>query len=153
MQSEDVAQCSAVQRGQQGREGGRRPAKMDKLSHTQISDRLSQTYGDSPNKRLHHLSSLSGRALPFSPLWPLSLSLDLREGNGQSRASADAVHTRTQVANKKARQVVFKRAEQYVNEYRKKEREEIRLRRVAKNSGEFYVPAQPKVYFVIRLRG
>lgn len=58
-----------------------------------------------------------------------------------------------QVANKKARQVVFKRAEQYVNEYRKKEREEIRLRRVAKSSGEFYVPAQPKVYFVIRLRG
>jgi large subunit ribosomal protein L7e len=57
------------------------------------------------------------------------------------------------VANKKARQVVFKRAEQYVNEYRKKEREEIRMRRVAKSSGEFYVPAQPKVYFVVRLRG
>lgn len=40
-----------------------------------------------------------------------------------------------------------------MNEYRKKEREEIRLRRVAKSSGEFYVPAQPKVYFVIRLKG
>ena len=49
--------------------------------------------------------------------------------------------------------MVFKRAEQYVNEYQKKEREEIRLRRAAKNSGEFYVPAQPKVYFVIRLKG
>lgn len=56
-------------------------------------------------------------------------------------------------SNKAKRQVIFKRAEQYVNEYRKKEREEIRLRRVAKSSGEFYVPAQPKVYFVVRLRG
>lgn len=56
-------------------------------------------------------------------------------------------------SNKAKRQVVFKRAEQYVNEYRKKEREEIRLRRVAKSSGEFYVPAQPKVYFVVRIKG
>jgi len=56
-------------------------------------------------------------------------------------------------ANKTKREVVFKRAEQYVNEYKKKEREEIRLRRVAKASGDFYVPAQPKVYFVIRLKG
>lgn len=61
--------------------------------------------------------------------------------------------TTAQQANKQKREVVFKRAEQYVNEYRKKEREEIRLRRVAKASGDFYVPAQPKVYFVIRLKG
>ena len=40
-----------------------------------------------------------------------------------------------------------------MNEYRKKEREEIRLRRVAKSAGEFYVPAQPKVYFVLRIKG
>jgi len=29
----------------------------------------------------------------------------------------------------------------------------IRLRRLAKSKGEYYVPDQPKVYFVVRLRG
>lgn len=35
-------------------------------------------------------------------------------------------------SRKAKRSVVFKRAEQYVNEYKQKEREEIRLRRAAK---------------------
>ncbi|GJN92706.1 hypothetical protein Rhopal_005741-T1 [Rhodotorula paludigena] len=57
------------------------------------------------------------------------------------------------LARKAKRAVIFKRAEQYVNEYNKKEREEIRLRRQAKANGDFYVPAQPKVYFVMRIKG
>lgn len=56
-------------------------------------------------------------------------------------------------AQKDKRRVVFKRAEQYAKEYKQHEREEIRLRRLAKSKGDFYVPAQPKVAFVIRLRG
>lgn len=56
-------------------------------------------------------------------------------------------------AQKAKRRVIFKRAEQYTKEYRASEREEIRLRRAARASGDFYVPAQPKVAFVIRLRG
>lgn len=56
-------------------------------------------------------------------------------------------------ANKEKRKVVFKRAEQYVKESAAREREEIRLRRAAKASGDYYVPAQPKVAFVVRLRG
>ena len=31
--------------------------------------------------------------------------------------------------------------------------EEIRLKRAARTAGDFYVPAQPKVYFVIRIGG
>lgn len=56
-------------------------------------------------------------------------------------------------ARKAKRSVIFKRAEQYVNEYKKSEREEIRLKRVAKAQGDFYVPAQPKVFFVMRIKG
>ncbi|KAL7415977.1 ribosomal protein L30, ferredoxin-like fold domain-containing protein [Mrakia frigida] len=56
-------------------------------------------------------------------------------------------------ANRAKRQVIFKRADQYVKEYTQREKEEIRLRREARASGDFYVPAQPKVFFVIRLRG
>jgi len=51
------------------------------------------------------------------------------------------------------KRVVFKRAEKYVLEYRRKEKDEIRLRRLAKKNGNFYVPAEPKVAFVIRIRG
>lgn len=56
-------------------------------------------------------------------------------------------------ASKTKRKVIFKRAESYVKEYLSKEKEEIRLKRAARQAGNFYVPAQAKVYFVIRIRG
>ena len=56
-------------------------------------------------------------------------------------------------ASQGKRKVIFKRAESYIKEYLAREKEEIRLKRVARASGDFYVPAQPKVYFVIRIRG
>merc|ERR1712200_258107 len=58
---------------------------------------------------------------------------------------------RKKLASKK--EVIFKRAEKYVKEYRAKERDEIRLARVAKKSGNFYVPSEPKLAFVMRIRG
>jgi len=51
------------------------------------------------------------------------------------------------------RVTIFKRAEQYVKEYREKERDIIRLKRQAKQHGNYYVPAEPKLAFVIRIRG
>jgi len=54
---------------------------------------------------------------------------------------------------KVVRKTIFKRAESYVNEYRKKERSEIRLKRQAKNNGNFYIPPEAKILFVIRIRG
>jgi len=54
---------------------------------------------------------------------------------------------------KEKRSVIFKRAAKYAKEYRAKERDEIRLRRMAKRDGNFYVPAEAKLAFVIRIRG
>jgi len=51
------------------------------------------------------------------------------------------------------RKVIFKRADEYVKEYLAKEKEAVRLQREARKSGDFYVPAQPKVFFVVRLKG
>jgi len=51
------------------------------------------------------------------------------------------------------RRVIFKRAEKYVAEYRQAENEVIRQKRQAKNAGNFYVPDEPKLAFVIRIRG
>lgn len=56
-------------------------------------------------------------------------------------------------AAKAKRKVIFKRAESYVKEYLSQEKEEIRLKRAARAASDFYVPAQAKVYFVIRIRG
>jgi len=51
------------------------------------------------------------------------------------------------------RRVIYKRADAYVKEYLAKEREEIRLRRAARAAGDYYVAAQPRLYFVVRIRG
>lgn len=55
--------------------------------------------------------------------------------------------------NKEKRKVIFKRAESYVKEYLAKERDEIRLSREAKAQNSFYVPAESKLAFVIRIKG
>ena len=49
--------------------------------------------------------------------------------------------------------MIFKRAEKYVQEYRRKEQDEIRLKREARKRGNFYVPDEAKVVFVVRIRG
>lgn len=56
-------------------------------------------------------------------------------------------------ANKEKRGVIFKRAESYVKEYRDAEREKIRLNRLSKKEGSFYVEEQPKLVFVLRIKG
>merc|ERR1712059_221918 len=51
------------------------------------------------------------------------------------------------------RGVIFTRAENYAKEYRMGERDEIRFKRIAKSKGNFCVPSQAKLAFVIRIRG
>jgi len=52
-----------------------------------------------------------------------------------------------------ARRNIFKRAERYSREYHLLEKKDIRLRRIARNTGSFYVPDEPKLAVVIRIRG
>jgi 60S ribosomal protein uL30 len=56
-------------------------------------------------------------------------------------------------ANATKRKLIFKRAESYIRQYRKEQRELIRLKRQARQHGNFYVEAEPKLAFVIRIRG
>jgi 60S ribosomal protein uL30 len=77
--------------------------------------------------------------------------------NGTETTTLNSVLTcvslATRQASKKKRQVIFKRAESYIKEYRSKEREEIRLKREAKSQGNFFVPEEHKLAFVVRLKG
>lgn len=49
--------------------------------------------------------------------------------------------------------VIFTKAEKYVQEYREQALSEIKLKREAKAAGNFYVPAESKIAFVVRIRG
>ncbi|GAB5589361.1 60S ribosomal protein L7 [Umbelopsis nana] len=79
--------------------------------------------------------------------------LKKRKSNEKAAAEAAAKKLELKKAQRQKRRVIFKRADQYVREYRDKERDEIRLRRQAKSNGNFYVPAQPKLVFVVRIKG
>jgi len=54
---------------------------------------------------------------------------------------------------KSIRVTAFKRAEKYAKEYRVAQKNEIRMKRVARNTGSFYLEPEPKLAFVIRIRG
>ncbi|KAJ8586095.1 60S ribosomal protein L7 [Rhizopogon salebrosus TDB-379] len=79
--------------------------------------------------------------------------LKKRKQNEKAREERLAAAVAARKISKAKRKVIFKRAESYVKEYLSKEKEEIRLKRAARTSGDFYVPAEPKVYFVVRIRG
>eukprot|EP00163_Fabomonas_tropica_P032840 TRINITY_DN83_c0_g1_i1.p1 TRINITY_DN83_c0_g1~~TRINITY_DN83_c0_g1_i1.p1 ORF type:complete len:261 (+),score=93.04 TRINITY_DN83_c0_g1_i1:43-783(+) len=55
--------------------------------------------------------------------------------------------------NKVQRKAIFKRAEQYVKEYRSQERSLIRLRRQARANNNYFLEPEQKLAFVIRIRG
>lgn len=56
-------------------------------------------------------------------------------------------------AKKATRREVFKRAESYVKEYRRTERDLVRLKRQARKAGNFYAPPEAKVAILIRIKG
>merc|ERR1711973_974289 len=66
---------------------------------------------------------------------------------GENRANRAKLAIKAKVDRRK------KRANKYVKEYQDQERDEIRLKRDAKKDGNYYVPAEPKLAFVMRIRG
>merc|ERR1719511_320494 len=79
--------------------------------------------------------------------------LKKRKQNAEFRAKRAMAALLMKKQNREKRKVMFKRAEKYVKEYRVMERDQIRLARQAKKHGNFYVPPQPKLALVIRIRG
>merc|ERR1711935_713457 len=79
--------------------------------------------------------------------------LKKRKQNAEHRAKRAKAALLMKKQNREKRKVYFKRAEKYVKEYRVMERDQIRLARQAKKHGNFYVPPQPKLALVIRIRG
>ena len=79
--------------------------------------------------------------------------LKKRKSQEKAREERAADLQKRKKAQKEKRGVIFKRAEKYVKEYRDQEREKIRLNRLSKQEGSFYVPAEEKLVFVVRIKG
>jgi len=79
----------------------------------------------------------------------------LKKRKSQEKAREErAIATREKRdKSKKKREVIFTRAEKYVKEYRDAEKERVRLSREAKKSDSLYVPPEPKLAFVVRIKG
>jgi large subunit ribosomal protein L7e len=89
---------------------------------------------------------------PDQVLIPETL-LKKRKSYEKAREEKLAEVEKRKAANKEKRATIFKRAETYVKEYRDAEREKARLSRVARESGESYIPAEAKLIFVVRIKG
>ncbi|KAL8962050.1 MAG: hypothetical protein Q9193_001494 [Seirophora villosa] len=79
--------------------------------------------------------------------------LKKRKSQEKAREEQSAEREKLKKARKEKRGVIFKRAESYVKEYRDAEREKIRLTRLSKQDGSYYVAAEPKLVFVVRIKG
>ena len=54
---------------------------------------------------------------------------------------------------KKKRKTIFQSAAKYMKEYQSGERNLIRMRRQARDNGNYFIEPSPKVVFVVRIRG
>eukprot|EP00999_Lentomonas_sp_LEN2_P000373 NODE_1374_length_885_cov_149.186016_g1328_i0.p1 GENE.NODE_1374_length_885_cov_149.186016_g1328_i0~~NODE_1374_length_885_cov_149.186016_g1328_i0.p1 ORF type:complete len:245 (-),score=71.16 NODE_1374_length_885_cov_149.186016_g1328_i0:59-793(-) len=84
--------------------------------------------------------------VPESVLKKRKRTEELQKSRSAERAAASKKSRAT-------RKEIFKRAEKYVKVYRQQEKDRIRLLRQARTNGDFYVPAESKLLFVVRIRG
>ena len=54
---------------------------------------------------------------------------------------------------KACRKLIYEKSKHYHKEYRQMYRTEIRMARIPKKAANFYVPVEPKLAFVIRIKG
>jgi len=80
-------------------------------------------------------------------------ALKRREETRQKLVAMKLAKLKARKENKAKRQVMFKRAEQYLKEYRERQADLVRLRRLARSSGNFFREPEAKLLLVVRIRG
>jgi len=76
-----------------------------------------------------------------------------RKTREEQQAALTARIQKLRAHRKTQRKEAFVRAEKYVKEYREQQANLVRMRRVAKDNGNFFREPEPKLAFVIRIRG
>ncbi|CDS12542.1 hypothetical protein LRAMOSA04736 [Lichtheimia ramosa] len=105
---------------------------------------LEDLYGDSP--RFSTVPTTTDILVPET-------LLKKQTADAQATANAAAKQLALKKDKRIKRREIFNRARRYHAEYISAERKEVALRRQAKSNGNFYVPAQPKLLLVVRIRG
>merc|ERR1711975_43620 len=79
----------------------------------------------------------------------------LKKRKTQEKIAADkaAASASEKKANKEKRISMYKSAEKYVKEYRNMAKQRVRMHRQAKAAGNHFVDGEPKLAFVVRIRG
>ncbi|MGH0146951.1 UNVERIFIED_CONTAM: hypothetical protein FKN15_009087 [Acipenser sinensis] len=95
------------------------------------------------------MAGVEGKKVPAVP----ESLLKRRKAFAAMKASRIKKMLSEKKVRKERRKLIYKRAEFYHKEYRQMYRREIRLSRMARKVGNYYVPAEPKLAFVIRIRG
>merc|ERR1712203_1001649 len=90
-------------------------------------------------------ANMGDKKLPAVP----ETILKRRKRQSENRAARAAQLAKDRVARRAKRVDIFKRAEKYVKE----DRDHLRLKREARKAGNYHVPAEPKLAFVMRIRG
>ncbi|KAK2868617.1 hypothetical protein Q7C36_000488 [Tachysurus vachellii] len=116
---------------------------------TKKKDATSTKKKDATKKDTQEKKLVKGKKIPSVP-----------EGLLKKRkrfAAAKVARVKALQLEKKKRRItrnlIYSRAQAYHKEYRQMYRSEIRMNRMARKAGNFYVPAEPKLAFVIRIRG
>jgi len=106
-----------------------------------------------PAKPAAAKASAPAAAPKKSPATAPESVLKKRKTQETLRAKQDATSLALRKKRRATRRLIFKKAESYVKEYRQRERSLVRARRTAANAGNFFVEAESKVAFVVRIRG
>jgi len=91
----------------------------------------------------------SGKKLPTVP----ETLLKRRKEKAERKAKDLKARLVVRKKNRERRREIFRRAESYVKAFRRQQRDLVRIKKMAKKQGNFYVPDEPRLAFVIRIRG
>jgi len=107
---------------------------------------------DAPKTEPKKKEKPDSEAIPKVPPVPESI-MRKRKYLAKIRKTAISNLKKRAKERKDKRKVIYKRAKQYLEEYHRRDRELITLRRMARNSGNFFREPEPKLAIVVRIRG
>jgi len=129
-----------------------KPAQKQAETKTEAPKQQTPTKTEAPKKQTK--KETPKQTEKTGPVLPVPESyLKKRKRNKERLEKEKKLRTEAVKKNRVKRRTIFKRAEQYIREYRAKERSLIHFRRTAKRAGNFYLEPEAKLAFVIRIKG
>jgi len=114
-----------------------------------MSDAKTAPKTDAPKGSKAPKAPKDKKKLPSMP----ETTLKTRKDKAERKAKQLKSRLLLRKKSREHRREIFKRAESYVKTYRRQQRDLLRIKKMTKKQGNFYVPDEPRLAFVIRIRG